>query len=66
MRLIDIEFRSTITNNAKDADPGNHIFEGDDSVKDIQFQENHKVSLFHILVAHWKTIRILKHLFLIL
>ena len=47
---------STFTNNAKDAyaDPGKHIFEGDDGVKDIQFQENHKFSLFHILVAHWK------------
>jgi phage/plasmid-associated DNA primase len=54
MRLIDIGFRSTFTKNLNDVDAENHIYEGDDSVKDVSFQDNHKFALFHILVEHWK------------
>ncbi len=54
MRLIDIGFRSTFTKNKNDVDTDNNIYEGDDTVKDIAFQDNHKFALFHILVEHWK------------
>jgi hypothetical protein len=54
MRLIDMGFRATFTKNLKDVNEECYIFEGDDRLKDFDFQEQHKFALFHILIDHWK------------
>jgi phage/plasmid-associated DNA primase len=54
MRLIDMGFRSTFTKFENDVDESNYIFQGNDRIKDLDFQEQHKFALFHILVDHWK------------
>ena len=54
MRLILIEFKSTFTKEVGDVDEANHIYLGDDNVKDKSYQEQHKFALFHILLEHWK------------
>jgi phage/plasmid-associated DNA primase len=54
MRMIDMGFKSTFTNNAADVDEAAHIYAGDDRVKDMDFQDTHKFALFRILVDYWK------------
>ena len=53
MRIIDQLFRSTFTKELNDVDESIHIYKGDDSIKDTQFQENHKYALFNILTEYW-------------
>jgi phage/plasmid-associated DNA primase len=52
-RLIDIPFRSTFTKNPDDY-AGDHVFQGNDTVKTYIFQQDHKSALFHIILEHWK------------
>ena len=54
MRIMDIPFNSTFTKIDEDVDEANHIYLGDDSVKDVAFKEQHKFALFHIIIDAWK------------
>ena len=54
MRLIDMGFRSTFIKCENEIDESNYIFQGNDRIKDLDFQDQHKFALFHILIDHWK------------
>jgi hypothetical protein len=57
MRLIIIEFVSTFTKNKEDVDENNHVYLGDDDLKEPVWQEQHRCALFQILTEYWKIIK---------
>jgi phage/plasmid-associated DNA primase len=54
-RIIDIPFRTSFTANNKDEiDRENNILMPDSSFKELSFQNDYKIALFHILIPYWK------------
>lgn len=54
MRIIDLEFKSTFTNNIEEVDEENNIYLGNNYLKEFEFKDRYKYAFFHILIGYWK------------
>ena len=54
-RVIDIPFHCSFTaKNDDEVDEENHIYKPDTYFKESSFRTDHRIAMFHLLVAHWK------------